>query len=179
VSLFVPNDLTGIDKSFSEIFEVADRPPMVKEILQDMQPMTEELEAVFLKPRLPDENTCHPGAVLSVFNGCDSMWIQFDEERNMAARISMEMARFYKNGACDETTKINFAENMKVGMFVAVDSVEDKLWYRAKILKIEGKQLLLHYIDFGNVDCLECAAVFPLHSYFAKDHILALEVGLR
>jgi len=137
-----------------------------------MEPVTEQLEAVFLKHRsLPAENIFHPA---TLFNSGESIWIQFEDDIDVKGRISAEIESFYGNGGCDEAIKAQ----LKVGMCAAVHDSE-KFWCRGKILQIEGSKLCVHYFDYGNTDWVEHTRVYPLHSYFAKDPQMALELGLK
>ncbi|ODN04686.1 Tudor domain-containing protein 1, partial [Orchesella cincta] len=179
VSLFRPIDFSGPDESFCEVFGVSEKPTVNREILQEFQPVSQALVNVFLKSRLPDPNKIYPGAMISVINGWDSMWIQLEEEQVVADRISAELTMFYQNLGSSEEWE--FENSLTVGKYVAAQQTDEEglVWYRAKIVKEDKDQCLLHYIDHGNSEWVKKVEVFPLHTYFIKDHLMTFEVMLK
>ncbi|CAL8131601.1 unnamed protein product [Orchesella dallaii] len=180
VSLFRPVDFSGPDESFSEIFGVTEKPVVIREMLQNMEFPTEAQTNVFLKPRLPDPTKIYPGAMISVIRSWDSIWIQMDTEQDMALRIAAELTMFYQNLCASGLTPESFENFITEGAYVVAQlSDEDEdIWYRGKIVEVKEDRVLLHYIDYGNLDWVPNNEVYPLHSYFVKDHLMAFEVKL-
>jgi len=181
VSLFRPINFSGPDEKFSEIFGVTENPLVIREMLLNMEFPSEAQKNVFLKPRLPDPTKIYPGAMISVIRGWDSIWIQMDMELEMISRIAGELTMFYQNLSASGVTLESLGNPMIEGTYVAaqLSDEEENIWYRGKIVEEKDGRVLVHYIDYGNLDWVKKDETYPLHSYFVKDYLMAFEVMLK
>lgn len=182
MSLFQPTEeFSGADKSFADLLDIKQRPAVVNEILQMMQPVEDKLANIFLVNKLPDPNKLYPGAMISVINNWDSIWIQFEESIENSSTLCAEMAQFYDNGGCLVEKLEEFLSNDATGKYVVAKQPdeEDDLWCRCKVMEEKDQQLTLLFIDYGNVETLNKVDVMPMHTYFAKDALLAFQVAVK
>lgn len=76
---------------------------------------------------------------------------------------------------CQKTKEI---EKVEIGLACAVKYDEDNEWYRAKILKINGEQILCSYVDFGNTQEVKKNVIRELNEKFIQLPPQAIECCL-
>jgi len=181
VSLFRPVDFKGPDESFGQLFGNTEKATLLKEILPHLEIASEAQVDVFLQPRLPDPTKIYTGALISAIRNWDSIWIQLDEETDSLTRVSSEITMFYRNLKANEEDGLIYEVMLKEGRFVAAQQAdeEDVIFYRAKITKEEKERVELLYVDYGNSAWVMKKDVYPLHSYFVKDHLMAFETMFK
>ncbi|ELU02506.1 hypothetical protein CAPTEDRAFT_171430 [Capitella teleta] len=93
-------------------------------------------------------------------------WVQLINEKSLQLEtLNQEMTAFYESGAASQW------RNPQVGDMVAVPFATDPGWYRAKVIAVNGDQVDLYYVDYGDSEILPIEKVMKLRAdYLSLPH---------
>ncbi|XP_071513105.1 uncharacterized protein [Panulirus ornatus] len=87
--------------------------------------------------------------------------------KNLALRIRASLA------------SVRVPSNLQEGMVCLAQSNEDHLWYRAVILNIFGRDVLVHFIDYGNSESISMKQILDIQADILSERQLSYGFKLK
>ncbi|XP_063978120.1 maternal protein tudor-like isoform X2 [Diachasmimorpha longicaudata] len=85
--------------------------------------------------------------------GCSNFYVQLDDDTNTLERLTKTLEE------CIKTAPPVKPASIKPGYKCLAHCSVDSQWYRAKVIKTDGNQVTVHYVDYGNNEPIPISAL--------------------
>ncbi|XP_031437204.1 tudor domain-containing 6 isoform X3 [Clupea harengus] len=128
------------------------------------------------KSNMPKEslpvNTTHK-AVVQYVESPSEFWVQTQKYADEFDQMMNDLTELYYDPASAE----GLIRNPTIGLFCAASS-KDGSYYRGNVREIDGKQLLVYFVDYGNTEIVDSLSLRHLPSKYQRLPPLALKCAL-
>ena len=121
-------------------------------------------------PRLPKGTFVD--VVVSYWESPSKFHVQLTESYAQLEQLSTDISECYKDGSASLVKPIE-------GDFCAAKFSEDDLWYRARVVKLTGRDAEISFIDYGNCAVVDVSSLKGLKPEFASPPCVAVPVYLE